>query len=91
MNAVVVWGSCDPHSRNLLQQITQFLQGVMFRLADNTVNVIILVGRYCKINIKERPLHDHDFSRDIYMHRARAVGIAAISRIGSEQIAVHTL
>ena len=43
MNAVVVWGSRDPHSRNLLQQITQFLQGMMFRLADNTVNVIILV------------------------------------------------
>ena len=43
MNAVVVWGSRDPHSRNLLQQITQFLQGMMFCLADNTVNVIILV------------------------------------------------
>ena len=24
MDAVVVWGSRDPHSRNLLQQITQF-------------------------------------------------------------------
>ena len=89
MNAVVVWGSRDPHSRNLLQQITQFLQGMMFRLADNTVNVIILVVG--TINIEERPSRDHDFSRDIYMHRARAVGIAAISRIGSEQIAVHTL
>ena len=43
MNAVAVWGSRDPHGRNLLQQITQFLQGTMFRLADNTVNVIILV------------------------------------------------
>ena len=43
MNAVVVWGSRDPHSQNLLQQITQFLQGMMFRLADKTVNVIILV------------------------------------------------
>ena len=43
MNAVVVWGSRDPHSWNLLQQITQFLQDMIFRLADNTVNVIILV------------------------------------------------
>ena len=43
MNAVAVWGSHDPHGQNLLQQITQFLQGMMFRLADNTVNVIILV------------------------------------------------
>ena len=43
VNAAVVWGSHDPHTLNLLQQITQFLQGTMFRLADNTVNVIILV------------------------------------------------
>ena len=43
MNAVVVWGSHDPHGQNLLQQITQFLQGMMFCLADNTVNVINLV------------------------------------------------
>ena len=43
------------------------------------------------MNIKERSSRDHDFSRDKYMHRARAVGIAAISRIESEQIAVHTL